>query len=154
MMNKLFKEIPLSIQEYLEQMDDYDDPCFMLIHTEQNIAPFINTINSVIDTEKTYSKVSIQASDYVSFYSLDCTHEVIERIVKKIHETLVGLNINIYQSAFRHNCLGEPKETFLWCCQLLGEAREEFSDNGGYKVNDFQDREKWPGIQKYMNQKT
>ena len=151
-MNKLFKEIPPSIEKYLVSMDDYDDPCFLLIQTEQDITQFIKTITSVIDAEVTYSKVSIQVSESVHFFSLDCTHDVIANIVRKVHEVLGASNISFYQSVFRHNCLGEPEETFLWCCQLLSEVRDEFTDNSGYRINDFQDRVNWPGIQKYMKQ--
>ncbi len=152
-MREIFKEIPNPIKTYLKSMDDYDDPCFLLINTDQNIAPLINAIDSVIDSEEIYSKESIAISDKLHFFSLDGNDETITHIVTKVHDTLGSLNIQLYQSAFRHNCLGEPEETFKWCCELLAEVGDEFSGNSGYKINDFKDRDNWPGIEKYKRKK-
>ncbi len=153
-MNKLLKEVPVAIRKYLHGMDDYDDPCFILIHTEQNIEPLLSVIELVVDDESPYSKASIKISETMHFLSVDCEHETVSNALQKIDEVMSDLNIIVYQSAFRHNCLGTPEKTFSWCCQLLDEVREEFAGNNGYKVNDFQDRGNWPGIEKYIENET
>lgn len=149
-MSPLSKSIPSQVSKYLKNMDSYDDPCFMLISVEKDIAPLVEMIETEVDSEEHYDKTSIQITENLYFLSLDCTHEIMSNILTKLHKSMGELNINPHISVFRHNCLGEPEETFLWCEMLLNEVKEEFGDNGGHKVNDFQDRENWPGIKKYM----
>ncbi|WP_375320655.1 hypothetical protein [Aliivibrio logei] len=149
-MSQLFENIPSQVSKYLKGMGSYDDPCFMLICVEKEITPFIEMIETEVDSEKPYDKTSIQITENLYFISLDCTHETMSNILAKLHKSMGESNINPHISVFRHNCLGEAEETFSWCGMLLNEVKEEFGDNGGYKVNDFQDRKNWPGIKKYM----
>ncbi|MCD9526538.1 hypothetical protein [Photobacterium carnosum] len=149
-MSQLLKNIPSEVSKYLKSMDSYDDPCFMLINLEKDITPFIDMIETEVDSEKPYDKTSIQLTEKLYFISLDCTYETMFNILAKLRKGMNKLNMNIHISVFRHNCLGEPEQTFLWCGMLLNEVKEEFGGNSGHKVNDFQDRQNWPGIKKYM----
>lgn len=149
-MSKLLKEIPDSIGQYLQSMDDYDDPCFVLVHVEQDIGSLLGAIESVVDAEKTYEKTSIPISNNLYFMSIDCTHNTMLSIIEKIHASMIDSNVITHTSVFRHNCLGNPKNTFSWCCLLLDEVRDTFTNGCGYKINDFKDRDNWPGIGKYL----
>lgn len=150
-MNKiLLKEIPESVCNYFKGMDSYDDPCFMLISTDKSMTPLMDKIDSIVGSNKSSENISILINDTLYFASLDCSNKKIHSIISKVQKGMRKVDVNTHISAFRHNCLGEPEKTFLWCGMLLDEVFDEYGSESGYKINDFQDRNNWPGIDKYM----
>jgi len=135
------------LNKYLNSLDDYDDPCFILIKTDIKVNSVLKTIKSTIDSEETYSSDLINLSDNLLFICVDCEYKNVTNLVSNIDSNLniEGAKSNI--AAFRHNCLGEPKSTFSWCCLLLEEV---CVNKEQYLINDFKDHGNWPGISKYV----
>ncbi|MEN8635468.1 hypothetical protein ABFV74_07030 [Pseudoalteromonas distincta] len=152
-MSKSLKSIPPLIQEHLNTVGGYDDPCFILINAEKDITPFISAIDAAIDSEiepdDIEYKRSVKATDNLYFILLYSEHEELLNMANKVLNVMSESEVVTHISVFRHNCLGEANETFLWSSLLLDETREEFGVNSGFKINDPQNMDTWPGLEKY-----
>lgn len=152
-MSKPLKSIPPLIQEHLNTVGGYDDPCFILISAEKDITPFISAIDAAIDSEIEPSDIkykrSVKATDNLYFILLYSEHEELLKMANKVLNVMSESEVVTHISVFRHNCLGESNRTFLWSSLLLDETREEFGANSGFKINDPQNMDTWPGLEKY-----
>lgn len=156
MMFDSIKNKPQPIQKYLKTVGGYDAPLLMLISIEDGVAPYADRIfaglNSVMDpddVDDVEAESRVVATETLYFVADYSEHDIVLKMLDKIKSMMDEENRTVHISAFRHNCLGDIEETYSWACLLLEETKQEFGDKSGYKINDFENIDTWPGLEKY-----
>ncbi len=137
------------IQHLLGQLDDYDDPCLFLFHSNAEESERANILASALESEQQLDAPVYHLSNGVTF-SLAFSDVVTTQVIAD--EVIEDISNNNYQgnlSVFRHNCLGQPLETFDWAMQQLTALIIKGHDEAQLAINDFKDRANWPGIEQY-----
>ncbi len=133
------------------EFDAYYDPYFVLIKSPLvRTGEFVQLCRDWIPShEDDLSGVDFnQLSDELLFFCISCDREVMDSFISLIMDSV---DTPVYLAIFRHNCLGDPMETLKWCSQLLEEAEANSIGESALGLNDFTDRENWPGIDKYKH---
>lgn len=151
-------EIPQRLENFFESLDSYASPYFMLLNFHGD-AQFVEklaqdaTLYGQEDNnnfeEKVYNTGSLILSEDLVFLSMDTEAQGIKKVVNRIIEFMEDEDIKVYISVFCHNCLGDAKETFRWCTQLLDKTIENANENSAFMINDFTDKENWSGLNEY-----
>jgi hypothetical protein len=139
------------LSSYFEGLDDYDDPYFIMISCESDISLAVKSVMVAVRAHEDdiYGCESFELNSLLTLISINCEVEVIKKLSTAILESVNSKELIVHISVFHHNSLGEPLETFKWSTQLLEEVIQESENKSAIEINDFSDRENWPGIERY-----
>ena len=135
------------VKALLEQLDDYDDPCFLLLYSDLTPQQRAASLTQVFLSEGMHDCPVIHLDEQVSFSSVFCDSATAQVVADELVESLQN---NAYLSVFRHNCLSKPLDTFDWTRQQLMQLIEGNEQGPHLAINDFQDKANWPGISQYL----
>ena len=146
--------LPEDAKSYLEGLDDYDDPYFICIKVNKDEKQAAELLKEALSSkaEALYSVAAFAIGEGLFLLSIDAETEDISELTHGMKTTYTNHGLMAHISVFRHNCLGEGMETFKWCTQLLEEVLKGSPDESAIGVNDFSDRDNWPGIAEYQDQ--
>ena len=153
--SKIFQNLtlPEDAKEYLENLDDYDDPYFMCVKVLKENDQMMKVVNDTLSSygEELYGIEGFRLEEGLILLSIDAEKEHIQALSTDLKDNLTTHGFLTHIAVFHHNSLGEAMETFKWSTQLLEELLEASPDESAIGINDFSDRGNWPGIEKYMN---
>jgi hypothetical protein len=145
-------DLTMQLQQEVSQLDDYDDPCFISVYTSLDSDAFSDTLGRCCDD------VGLELDDFITlesegeadrlfYFSLSGDYRDIGLFADALASDLQAHNG--YVSVFRHNPIGEPQQTLLWCWVQLQRLVELPSPDARVAINDFTDRQRWPGLNGY-----
>lgn len=147
----------MDIDTYLSKLGGYDAPHLVLLKFDAEFSFVKNVILETIDSqmdsdEDDFVTAILRIEDDLIFVSIDCAVQEIKLILEKIIAKLEEENIKVHIAVFHHNSLGEPKETYQWCTQLLAETIEASPETSSVAYYDFADKSvERVGLQKYRD---
>lgn len=137
------------LEKYLTAMDEYDDPYFILLSCEADLALAEQSAKEIIQTygEDVYDCDNFPLDSRHYLFSISGEAETIEAIARDMlaaHNTKAMI---VHTAVFHHNCLGEPLETFQWVNKLLQKVLQRSGKVSGIQINDFSSPDGWTGIE-------
>jgi len=151
--NKIFDSLKISsaLNGYLNSLDSYDDPYFMLISCEHDLVLATKGTVEIIKTlgDEVYGCDVFELSASINLFSISGETETIQQLSSDLVAQFKAEELIVHISIFHHNCLGKPLETFKWSTQLLEQIIKESANCSGISINDFTDHQNWPGIEQY-----
>lgn len=135
-----------AFKAYLEELDQYEQPHFVLIRTSavDEIKAIILEGVAEIDKFDLYDDLCVFCGEYDAE---DMEDFISQYVMTQLKEQKLQAHIAV----FRHNCLGEAYETFSWAMQLLSKVQAQSPNESGFAINDFQG-EDWPGLSEYTEE--
>ncbi|MGI0117906.1 hypothetical protein [Zooshikella sp. RANM57] len=149
---KLFDSLEVdknnNLKVLFDSFDDYYDPYFILISYIESTDLVFNLCSSWIrkNEDDLYGCDWFDVKENLMFICISCERDKVNEFV---YELINGMKSITHISVFRHNCIGKPTETFKWTTQLLEETAQDSTNKSAVGINDFTDRENWPGIERY-----
>ncbi len=136
------------VTSQLTQLDDYDEPCFFLLYTDDSPTEFYDKLKQLSE-QLQYDIGPIKSlGEHLYFRSILMDTNELKQLTKQLESSWKNEQFKI--SIFRHNPIGNPIKTFKWTIQQL-QAIEDNAGNGiQIAINDYQDRDNWPGIDQYV----
>lgn len=142
-------EVSLPIFQYLEKLDEYDDPYLILVKAEPKAEAIEGAVEDLLVNIKDKVHAGFAIDERFYLYIGYGESDAVNRFVSDIKTLLDEQHSVNHIAVFRHNCLGEVDKTLTWTFMLMDEVIEESPESSHIKVNDFTDAENWPGIDKY-----
>ncbi|WP_420590670.1 hypothetical protein [Bacterioplanoides sp.] len=144
--------LTLQLQQQVSQLGDYDDPCFVSVCTSLDSDAFGGILDQCsydadLELEDFMTIESETEQDRLFYFSLDGDYGDIGIFAEALAAQLEAYKG--YVSVFRHNPIGEPQETLFWCWVQLQRLIESPADASRVAINDFTDRQRWPGLSGY-----
>lgn len=142
------------IHSLLQQLGSYDDPCMLLLYANRPANWREQTLSAALESHRDNASQIVELTDKLSFVLVFCDSFSAQVIADDILAMAKPQGVTAYLALFRHNCLGEPIETFSWLgMQLsqLGQDAQVQELEQAQAINDFQDKANWPGIEQYVN---
>lgn len=140
-------------KNWLAEMGDYEQPYFTLMHCK-DVEALESILGALLDDVEFYWAYFGCNSSCGNEFMILCTECEVEQraafhdgVLQRLREE----NVLCHLAVFGHNCLGDAWETFSWATLLLEEAITQSPDAPHMLVNDFRDRDNWPGIRQYTN---
>ena len=139
------------VRQELEILDAYDDPCFLHCYSKAGASALETALKSAA-SESDLSPPSLMSLNESTHFALFYADTVdITVLADELVNGCSTANIPVKISFFRHNPIGKAEETFRWSLIQLKDLVEESNNDQSFAINDFQDRQRWPGIEKYQS---
>ena len=153
--SKIFNSIENTevLETYFDSLDEYDAPYFCAIHMKEGMDVFISKFTTLLNSiEDSLGIHHIKIKEDLLFFTFDIFEEDASKLKESTLNILTENHLLAKIAIFHHNCLGEPTNTFRWSTQLLEQIMTKTPSNiATIEINDFADRENWPGIEEYLN---
>ncbi|MBA5762512.1 hypothetical protein H2O73_09165 [Vibrio sp. 404] len=142
------RQLPEAVKSIFNQIDSYDDPCFLFLYSNQAInvqnSALLNAVDGICDDIIPLTSIG----QNVSFTYLFCDYVDARVVTESLAKSLSQLDAQAKVALFRHNCIGDLAESYDWGIQQLLAV---ISDQRSFAINDFTDQKNWSGVDQYRN---
>jgi len=143
------------LEAFIGERRPYWDPYIVCVSLGRESA-FLDEVSSAIFSEdgpyfdEYFHGAHFGIDRRTSILVITCEREIMHDIAQDIMSRASAEDLIIHMAVFRHNCLGDIRETLDWSTRLLAELIHASGGNSSVGFNDFTDKKNWPGISEYV----